>query len=179
MTNPCCWYLRMECCPEVGLKRHRERDRTGGETRRVKYDGRQGWMRREVKCWDEKVICVGEELLNGVFWSFNRDRNSQLLAGLEWLRFNKERDKRRWMSLYRLSAALWHSCLCLCCLIYTQASAGTALPSSLQRIMAKWKESLAKKQAFWDWHQNLRKRQSVHIMEALNFFTGITFEWGK
>lgn len=97
---------------------------------------------------------------------------------VEWLRPNKERDKRRWMSPYRLSAALWHSCLRLCCLIYTQASAGTALPSSLQQIMAKWRESQAKKQTFEDWHENMVKRQSVHIIETWNLFTTITFEWG-
>lgn len=147
MTNPCCWYLRMECCPEVGLKRHRERQ-----------DGRrdnEGEVRGEAGLNEERgevLRCKGHLCWRGATkWCvliFKPGWKQSTVGGVEWLRSNKERDKRRWMSLYRLSAALWHSCLCLCCLIYTQASAGTALPSSLQRIMAKWKESLAKKQAF-------------------------------
>lgn len=146
-----------------------ERKMMEGEERQ---EGEERWEAGlvEVNGWDAKVICVGEELLNVVFWSFKQNRQSS--AGrVAWLYPNRDRDKRRWMSLYRLSAALWHSCLCLCCLIYTRASAGTALPSSSQRMKAKWRKSLVTIRAFYGWHENLGRKQSVQIMEELNLFS--------
>lgn len=102
------------------------------------------WMRREVKCCNVKVICAAEELLNGLFWSFSRDRNSQLLAGRnKHAPTNTETKGDEWVSTgYQLPSDT--SCLCLCCVIYTQASARTAPPSSSRRITAMRIDGLLK-----------------------------------
>lgn len=99
------------------------------------------------------------ELLNGLFWSFGRDRNRQLLAGRnEHAPTNTETKGDEWVSTgYRLPSDT--SCLCLCCVIYTQASTRTAPPSSSRRITAT---RLLK---------NVFKRQrqaTLHIVSCLN-----------
>lgn len=147
MTNPCCWYLRMERCPAVGLKQHRESQ----EGRR----GNEGAARWEVELNEERgevLRCKGHLCWRGATkWCVlicQLGWKQSAVAEVKWLGPNKERDKRRWMGPFGPPRALRHSCLYLCCVIYTQASAGTTLPSSLRRIMGEWKESLAKKRPF-------------------------------
>lgn len=101
-------------------------------------------MRREVKCCNAKVICAAEPLLNGLFWSFSRDRNSQLLAGRdEHAPTTTETKGDGWVPTgYQLPSDT--GCRCLCCMSYTQASARTAAPSSSWRITAMRIDGLPK-----------------------------------
>lgn len=63
-----------------------------------------------MNCCNVKVICAAEELLNGApKWSvliFRPGQKQSAVSRTERARPDKHRDKRRRMSLYRLSAAL-------------------------------------------------------------------------
>ena len=78
-------------------------------------------LRREVKCWDAKVICAEEELLNGVFWSFKWDTNSQLLVGWnDCVLTERETKGDEWVSTaYRLPSDI---AVCVYVVWYTHTS---------------------------------------------------------
>lgn len=146
-------------------RRNETRDNDGGL--RMENEWGERWS---VKM--QRSSAAREELLNGVFWSLEWDRNSGLLAERnECALTNTETKGDEWVSTgYRLPS---DTAACVCCLIY----AGLCWDSFAKPIVANNgpREHIAwlRKRRFKGWHPNLWKWQSVAIRVPLNWFTGI------
>lgn len=146
----------------------------GEDKKKDKIRPEQEWRRREVHCWDSKVICAEEEQLNGVFWSLDWDRSCQLLVAWNDCALTKrDTEGDEWLpTAYWLPS--WHRRLCLRCLVqYTQTSAGSGFATVFEKKALLWN------QAFDTDIHILGTGAQLTPWNALNSFTCIMYEWER